>query len=260
MPGKTTVDAIFIFRRMLESYLEKNRKLFICFVGLEKAFDRVPSRVIEWALRKKLVQAVMSMYKEAKTRVQVGGGHSEKFNVGVGVHQGSVVSPFLFSIVFDILSEDGRKGALYKLLHADDCVLMAETIEELEAQFISWKAAFEGKGLKVNLGKTKVMESIGGGGVVVLAKIDPCGVSGKRVKVTCVRCKTCKKWVYVRCARIKRVFCKMNGNFECRVCMNVSNKIFNKVLNVCLSELEKVNNYCYLGDNMKSGGGSELAG
>ena len=56
---------------------------------------------------------------------------------------------------------------------ADDLVLMAETMEELKAQFICWKAAFEGKGLKVNLGKTKVMESSGVGGVVVLAKIDP---------------------------------------------------------------------------------------
>ena len=47
MPGKSTVDAIFIFRRMQESYLEKNRKLFICFVNLEKAFDRAPRKVIE---------------------------------------------------------------------------------------------------------------------------------------------------------------------------------------------------------------------
>ena len=81
MPSRSTVDAIFILRRMQESYLEKNRKLFICFVDLEKAFDRVPRKVIEWALRKKLVperlvQAVMSMYKGAKTRVKVGGGHS----------------------------------------------------------------------------------------------------------------------------------------------------------------------------------------
>ena len=65
------MDAIFILRRMQESYLDKNRKLFICFVDLEKAFDRVPRKVIEWALTKKLlpemlVQAVMSMYKEAK--------------------------------------------------------------------------------------------------------------------------------------------------------------------------------------------------
>ena len=196
MPSRSTVDAIFILRRLQESYLEKNRKLLICFVDLEKAFDPVPRKVIEWTLRKKLVperlvQAVMSMYKEAKTWVKVGDRHSEEFDVGVGVHQGSVLSPFLFSIVLDVLSEDGRKGALYELLYADDLVLMAETMEELEAQFIRWKAAFEGKGLKVNLGKTKVMES--SGGVVVLAKIDPCGVCGKRAKVNCVRCMTCKK-------------------------------------------------------------------
>ena len=74
MPGRSTVDAIFILRRMQESYLKKNRKLFICFVDFEKAMDRVSRKVIKWALRKKLtskrlVQAVMSMYKGAKTRV-----------------------------------------------------------------------------------------------------------------------------------------------------------------------------------------------
>ena len=102
--------------------------------------------MIEWALKKKLVperlvQAVMSMYKKAKTRVQVGGRHSEEFDVVVGVHQGLVLSPFFFSIE---LAKDGRKGALYELLYADDLVLMAETMEKLEAQFIRWKAAFEG--------------------------------------------------------------------------------------------------------------------
>ena len=119
---------------------------------------------------------------------------------------------------------------------------MAETMEELEAQFFRWKAVFEGKGLKVNLGKTKVMESAGGSGVV-LAKIDPCSVCGKRAKVNCVRFKTCKKWVSARCVRIKRFSCKLNGNFECRVCMNISNKVCNNVLNVCLSELKRVKNF-----------------
>ena len=220
--------------------------------------------MIEWALRKRLVpkrlvQAVMSMYKGAKTRIKVGGGHSEEFDVGVGVHQGSVLSPFLFSIVLDVSSEDGKKGALYELLYADDLVLMAEIMEELEAQFIRWKAAFEKKGLKVNLGKTKVIESSGGGGVVVLAKNYPCGVCGKRAKVNCVRYKTCKKWFHAPCARVKRVSRRMNGNFGCRVCTNGANREDKNVSNACLGELERVNSYCYLGDNVNGGGGSDLA-
>ena len=114
MLGRNTVNAVFILRRMKKSYFEKNRKLFICFVDLEKAFDRVPKKVIDWALKKKLVserlvQAVMSMYKRAKTRVYVRGGHSEEFDAGVGVHQGSVLPPFFFSIELDVLSKTEEK-------------------------------------------------------------------------------------------------------------------------------------------------------
>ena len=69
MSGRSTVDDIFILRRMQESYLVKNRKLFFYFVDSEKDFDRVPRKVIEWSLRKRLVQAVRSMYKGAKTQV-----------------------------------------------------------------------------------------------------------------------------------------------------------------------------------------------
>ena len=46
----------------------------MCFVDLEKAFDRVPIKVVEWALRKKglseaLVQALMSLYEGLRTNV-----------------------------------------------------------------------------------------------------------------------------------------------------------------------------------------------
>ena len=46
-----------------------------------------------------LVRLVQSMYKDARSRVRVGDGYSEKFGVGVGVHQGSVLSLLLFVIV-----------------------------------------------------------------------------------------------------------------------------------------------------------------
>ena len=53
MPRKGTTHALFIFRRMQEEFRERKQKLYMCFVDLEKAFDRVPRKVMEWALKKK---------------------------------------------------------------------------------------------------------------------------------------------------------------------------------------------------------------
>ena len=51
-------------------------------------------------------------------------------------------------------------GVLSELLHADDLVLMSETIKGLRNEFLKWKEAFESKGLKVILGKTKVVVAV----------------------------------------------------------------------------------------------------
>ena len=52
MPEHGTTDTIFIVRQIQEAYIRKNRNLFFAFVDLEKAFDRVPRKVLWWALRK----------------------------------------------------------------------------------------------------------------------------------------------------------------------------------------------------------------
>ena len=51
-------------------------------------------------------------------------------------------------------------------------------MEGLREKFWKWKEAFESKGLKVNLGKTKVLVS-GAEGEKTVSKIDPCGICGK---------------------------------------------------------------------------------
>ena len=79
MSGRGTTDAIFIVRQLQEKHLAANKPLYMAFVDLEKAFDRVPRDVIWWAMRKLgidewLVHLVQSMYKDVRSRVRVAMG------------------------------------------------------------------------------------------------------------------------------------------------------------------------------------------
>ena len=154
MPERGSIDAVFILRKLQEEYYAKG-KSYLSFVKLKKAFDRVLKKALEWTMRKKaipevLVRSVMSLYGGAKTRVRVDYELSEEFEVRVGMCQGSVLSPFLFAVVVDVVTEL-CKGVLSKLLYAADLVLMSETIKGLRNKFLKWKETFERKGLKVNL-------------------------------------------------------------------------------------------------------------
>ena len=98
MPDRGTTDAIFIFRQLQEKYLQKKKNYF-AFVDLENAFDRVPRRILWWAMRKRridewIIQIVKSMYDNAHSKVRIKNSYSNPINVSVGVYQGSVLSHF----------------------------------------------------------------------------------------------------------------------------------------------------------------------
>ena len=65
-------------------------------------------------------------------------------------------------------------------------------MENLWARFQRWRSALEGKGLKVNIGKIKMMVS-GIENAIAFRKIKPRGICGKRVVSNAVCCTLCNK-------------------------------------------------------------------
>ena len=266
MSGRGTTDAIFIVRQLQEKHLAANKPLYMAFVDPEKAFARVPRDVIWWAMRKLgidewLVCLVQSMYKDVRSRVRVGDGYSEEFGVGVGVHQGSVLSPLLFIMVLEALSREFRTGCPWELLYADDLMSSAESMEELLIKVQTWKTEMEKKGLRVNMGKTKIMES--GINLDVLKKSGkyPCGVCQSGVgSSNAIFCGGCKRWVHKKCSGIKGPL-RPDPEFRCARCLGTARAIDEREVSEVEVGNEKlvVPEFCYLGDMLSAGGGCELA-
>ena len=122
-------------------------------------------------------------------------------------------------MVIAVVTEFARKSGLNEFPYADDIVLMSETIEAIGNKFIKWKEAFENKGLKVKLVKTKVMVS---SGITQdgLSKntVEPCTICSLRLKANSVLCAQCGMLIHGKCTGVKRVTPKFSRNFTCKKC------------------------------------------
>jgi len=207
------------------------------------------------------VKVVACMYENAHSQIRVNDSYSNKVNINVGVHQGSVLRPLLFIIVLEALSREFRTGCPWELLYADDLVITAETPELLESKLSTWKTNLEEKGLRVNLGKTKVM--ISGTGLETLKDSGrfPCGVCRQGVGSNSILCSGCNHWVHMRCSDISGRLVE-DPDFKCRRCLGTARPIDNiPAVDFKVGEdvLEVVDSFCYLGDSICAGGGCQRA-
>ncbi|KAK3541071.1 hypothetical protein QTP86_012320 [Hemibagrus guttatus] len=162
MPRKSTTDAIFALRILMEKYRDGQRELHCVFVDLEKAYDRVPREELWYCMRKsgvaeKNVRVVQDMYERSRTVVRCAVGQTEEFSVEVGLHQGLALSPFLFAIVMDQLSEEVRQESPCTMMFADDIVICSESRKQVEENLERWRFALERRGMKVSRSKTEYM-------------------------------------------------------------------------------------------------------
>ena len=143
MPGKETTNAIFTLRILMEKYREGQRELHCVLVDLEKAYDRVSREELWYSMKKsgigeKYVQLVQDMYEGSETVVRCAVGTTEIFKVKAGLHQGSTLSPFLFAMILDRLTDEVRRKPPWTMLFADDIVIYKETREEVERRLECW--------------------------------------------------------------------------------------------------------------------------
>ncbi|KAK3543039.1 hypothetical protein QTP70_008749 [Hemibagrus guttatus] len=130
--------------------------------NLEKAYDRVPREELWYCMRKsgvaeKYVRVVQDMYERSRTVVRCAVGQTEEFKVEVGLHQGSALSPFLFAMVMDQLSEEVRQESPWTMMFADDIVICSESREQVEENLERWRFALERRGMKVSHSKIEYM-------------------------------------------------------------------------------------------------------
>ena len=93
----------------------KKCSVYVGFVELEKAYDRVNREVLWQILRMydvvgKLLNGIRSMYVNSLACVRVMGGESECFRINSGVRQGCIMSPWLFNVYINAMMEDVKMG------------------------------------------------------------------------------------------------------------------------------------------------------
>jgi len=105
---QSTIDRISTLRWLAEEYYEFGEHLYICYVDYQKAFVsfwRVGLCHIMKYLRneEKIVRLLEALYRGMECAVRVNGGLSDSFETMVGVLQGCILSPFLFSILLEVM-------------------------------------------------------------------------------------------------------------------------------------------------------------
>ncbi|KAK3526552.1 hypothetical protein QTP70_030692 [Hemibagrus guttatus] len=169
-PSHGTLDQLYTLHRVLQGSWEFVKPVHMCFVDLEKAFDRVPHGILwevlwEYGVCGPLLRAVRSLYNRSKSLVRIASCKSDLFPVHVGLRQGCPLSPVLFIVFMDRISRrsQGLEGVRFgdhsisSLIFADDVVLLAPLSLDLQHALGHFAAECEAAGMRVSTSKSEAM-------------------------------------------------------------------------------------------------------
>ena len=168
--GRGTRDQIANIHWIIKKAREFQKNIYFFFIDYAKGFNCVDHKKL-WTILKEmgipdhLTCLLRNLYAGQETRVRTGHGTTDWFPIGKGVHQGCILSPWLFNfyaehIMRNAVLDEAQAGIkiagrnINNLRYADDTTLITESKEELKSLFMKVKEESEKVGLKLNIQKT----------------------------------------------------------------------------------------------------------
>ena len=215
--NRSTSDAIFILRRILELSKKSKAPVFVAFIDLKAAYDWIPRdalfRCLDIRLRcPKLTAILRALYTGTKACIK---GGKDFFETVVGCRQGALESPPLFNIYMDFVVRAARKeeqttipetgfhieykipnevsprelrskapahgnSNITELLYADDQGIFANSVDELQQILTIYDKTFKRFGLQMSYDKTETM--VFNADVALMEKESIVSVGDKKIK------------------------------------------------------------------------------
>ena len=165
--GYSAQDHIFTLQQIIRKIKDQQKEVYIVFIDIEKAFDRVQRDEI-WksinirGINNHLIAAIKSIYNRCTNYVRMHNTKSSTFTTQDGLRQGGVLSPTLFIILMDeVLKQCDKKtkklhvgynklkpSCISECMFADDIALLASNEDDLKHNLEVWNEQLQKKVLR----------------------------------------------------------------------------------------------------------------
>ena len=173
--GIGTRDQIPNICWIIEKARESQRNIYFCCIDYTIDFDCVDHNKLckilkEMGIPDHLTCLLRNLYAGQEATVRTGHRRIDWFQIGKGVCQGYILSPYLFNLYAQYIMRNAgldetqaeimiARRNINNLRYADDTTLMAESEKELKSFFMKVKEENKKVGLKLNIQKTKIKAS-----------------------------------------------------------------------------------------------------
>lgn len=172
MKGCRTSDHIFLIQTIVDKIVKKSgKKLYVAFIDFRKAYDTVNREILFYRLKMLgiggiFLNNIKAIYKKIEYLVTYKNGYLNPINSDCGIKQGCPLSPMLFNIYVDDISDTFDQLCdpvcltdikLNHILYADDLALFSMTKEGLQRSLDKIHKFAEERHLSINIEKSKTL-------------------------------------------------------------------------------------------------------